>query len=288
MVTYPIIGKAKDAFVEKDVCGSKMRLYFQDKGITRELYAFGKRENFATDLILNKSLIAPEQIVLDIGANIGYYALMEGKAVGPKGKVYAVEPVPRNFQILRENIRLNSLENVEAFNFALGDKNGSTKMHISNKSNWSRVIKTNIPDKIEEIIDVEMKTVDNFIENKPTPSFIRMDVEGYEVNILRGMENLIKNDRLSIFVEFHPQFISNEDKKYFFDVLEGNKFKIKYFFMNPHLFQNPITEFAYVQLNQSESYYGKFFEIDDYSEIFKMMVSYDFKRMPHLFFQKGD
>jgi FkbM family methyltransferase len=288
LVTYPIFLNRREEYVIKNICGSNMRLYLRDKGISRELYAFGKRENYSTDLILKDRLINPNQIVLDIGANIGYYALMEAKTVGPNGKVYAVEPVPKNFKVLKENVEMNELNNVELFNIALGDKDCITKMHVSTKSNWSRIAKKNIPDKIEETISVEMTTVDKFIKNKKVPTFIRMDVEGYEVNILKGMQKLIKQKNLDIFVEFHPQLISIADIKYFFENLEGNQFQIKYYFMNPHLFQNPLTEFSYVHLNQSDSYYGKFFKTLDYSTVLKMVSTYDFKRMPHFLFHKGD
>lgn len=217
--------------IEKDINGYKMKLYLKDKGIARELYAFGKREGFATDIILKNNIIEKDQVVLDIGANIGYYALMESRIVGPKGIVYAVEASPFNHAILEENVGINKFKNITTYNLALGDQTGKAKMFISPRSNWSKIVENaSSPDSIQDTIEVDMLTTDEFLKDKKTPSFIRMDVEGYEVNILRGMEKTLRNSPLCLFIEFHSHLINRDDRIEFFNILERNGFEIRYFF----------------------------------------------------------
>ena len=101
--------------ITKTVNGYKMNLHLHDKGISKELFTYGKREHLSTDLVLEGKVIKPGDVVLDLGANIGYYALMESMIVGGEGKVYAVEPSPENYKMLKENIELNGFTNIEKY-----------------------------------------------------------------------------------------------------------------------------------------------------------------------------
>jgi ubiquinone/menaquinone biosynthesis C-methylase UbiE len=94
----------KEEKVVRKINNYKMNLYLSDKGIARELFSYGKREHFTTDLVQEGNIIKTGDVILDLGANIGYCALMEAKMVGPTGKIYAVEPSPINFNRLKENI----------------------------------------------------------------------------------------------------------------------------------------------------------------------------------------
>jgi len=263
-----------------------MHLDLSDKGISRELLIFKKREYYGTDLLYSGELIKSGNTVLDIGANIGYFALLESKIVGPSGKVYAVEPSPVNYQRLNENIKLNKFNNIETFNLALGDKNGQAKMFISSRSNWSRLIEIDMPDSINEVVDVDMLTVDEFLKDKQPPDLIRMDVEGYEINILKGMKDTLKNSNLKIFLEFHARAISKKDTNEFFDSLINNRFDVKYCFLNPSLDQNPFTALAYKHLGEYDFYKGNHFKMN-ISEAKQWVLKTKFMKVPHFVFVKG-
>ena len=90
--------------VLKDVLGSKMYLDETDLGLSWDLITDGIREAYLVEIV--KKELKKGDIVIDIGANIGYYVLLESKIVGEKGKVYAIEPVPQNVDILRKNLFL--------------------------------------------------------------------------------------------------------------------------------------------------------------------------------------
>ncbi len=272
--------------VPRNINNYKMYLYLGDKGIARELFIHKKRELYGTDLFLKGKLVKEGDIVLDIGANIGYFALMESKIVGSSGTVYAVEPSPVNYQRLNENIKLNEFNNIQTFNLALGDKNGKTKMFISNKSNWSRLIERDLPDKVNQILDVEIQTVDHFLKEKPKPSFIRMDVEGYEINIIKGITQTLNLEKLGVFIEFHPSILSKNDVAEIFHVFREKGFEVKYCFINPMLDKNPFIKFAYKMLGEYDFYAGKFYQMN-MIETEKWVLNTKLMKCPHIYFCKG-
>lgn len=273
--------------ITKTINGYKINLYLHDKGISRELFTYGKREHLSTDIMLEGKIIKPGDTVLDLGANIGYYALMESMIVGDKGKVYAVEPSPKNYEILRENIELNNFTNIETYNLAMGDHSGKVDMYLSEYSNWSRLVDRNLNDKIHEIVTVDITTVDEFLEGRTQPDLIRMDVEGYEIKIFRGMEQTLKNEKLGIFVELHPTFMSEEENMEIFDLLKENKFRVKLCLLNPSLVRNPVVEFAYKHLGESGDYNGIIYEMT-LQEAREWICTHNIKRLPHFLFQKGE
>ena len=272
--------------VVRDINNYKMYLDLSDKGISRELLIFKKREYYGTDLLCSGELIKQGDTILDIGANIGYFALLESKVVGPSGKIYAVEPSPVNYQRLNENIKLNKCDNIETFNLAIGDKNGQAKMFISSRSNWSRLIERDMPDSINQVVNVDMLTVDDFLKDKQPPDLIRMDVEGYEINILKGMKNTLKKSNLKIFLEFHARTINETDAIEFFDSLINNGFETKHCLLNPSLDQNIFTAFAYKHLGEYDFYKGNHFKMN-ISEAKQWVLKTKFIKVPHFVFAKG-
>lgn len=200
----------------KKILNNKMYLNMDDWGIHRDLFLDGIREPLATHHIME--ILTKEDVVLEVGANIGYYALIESDLCR---KVYAVEPDPRNAYDLKRTIGLNHRDNIEVFEMALGDTKGEKAMYISPKSNWSSFYPLKGAIKKHH---VEMNTVDGFLKDKEFPTIVRMDVEGYEINVLRGMiETLKKTNR--IFVEIHSQIMGTEETKELIEILTGAGFK---------------------------------------------------------------
>ena len=192
-------------YVQREILGSQMILDLKDQGLSRDLLKMGRREVLAVELI--HRALEPGDIVADIGANIGYYTLQEARLVGTKGKVYAIEPAPQNAELLRKNVKANAYENVEIFELALGDENRTSTFYLSRKRNWSSMIKREeATSTITGQIEVEQATFDGFFSTIGVyPTFIRMDVEGYEVEIIKGMTEFLQGDReLTILMEVHP------------------------------------------------------------------------------------
>src|SRR5690554_911772 len=203
-----------------DINGSKMWVLPRSGGIHSDLFLYGRREPICTQYLMQSDLIGRGDCVLDIGANIGYYILLESKLVGSQGKIYAVEPVLNNFNLLTKNVKLNNLANVSTHQLAIGDRNCEAKIYVSNQANLCRMEKYEDTD-IVDTQEVEVKTVDTFLKNKETPKLIRMDVEGYEYEVLKGMSQTLKKD-IALLIEVHPQFLRGKIDD-FLNILEKNK-----------------------------------------------------------------
>ena len=165
------------------------------------------------------SWIKPGMVALDIGADIGYYTLLFAKIVGPKGKIYSFEPIPEAKWYLDKNIKNNNLNNVKTFSFALFDKQGNVCLEdpfIKSKINLSKKTLR------DNDIMVEMKIFDSWRLNDITEKvdLVKIDVEGSEINTLRGMKATLQNEHPAILVEVHPHqlksfgFIANDLVKF--------------------------------------------------------------------------
>ena len=172
----------------------RLHLDTHDRGLSRTLFLFGKRE--IDHYLILHSAIKPGMNILDIGANIGYYAIMESIAIGPSGKVLAVEPVSSNIKILKRNIDLNSIQNIDVVHGAVSKNTGSAKMFMSTHSNLHTFhSEGSAADYLNPTpVEVPTFTLKDVINNKTEPDLIRMDVEGHEVEILRQLGDLAEND----------------------------------------------------------------------------------------------
>jgi FkbM family methyltransferase len=196
----------------RDVQGSKMCLAIDDKGVSRDLIIRGMRERMETRMI--QKVLSPGMVVIDVGSNIGYYALIEARAVFEKGHVYAIEPEPNNVKLLRQNVELNGYKHVDVFQAGISDETGIAKMYVSEHSNLHNLLRPLHAKNNNSVIEIKVYRLDDFVEeNRIDPesvSLIRMDIEGYEVKALTGMiETMRKAKMLKLFIEFHPQYIKN-------------------------------------------------------------------------------
>jgi len=223
-----------------EVNKSKMLVFPKKGAIHRELFLHKKREVICTDHLIGDGIIKEGDSVLDIGANIGYYVLIESRLVGSNGKVYAVEPVRGNLELLKKNVRLNNLRNVETFQIACGKCDRESVIYVSNFSNLCSMNKNTTEGKILEIQSVTEQTVDTFLKNKLLPSLIRMDVEGYEYEIFSGMTQTLKGD-VRILVELHPNYLSDEKLNEIFKILRQNKFCVRFAVFEPKVEESKIV-----------------------------------------------
>ncbi|MCW4019539.1 MAG: FkbM family methyltransferase [Candidatus Bathyarchaeota archaeon] len=205
---------------------SKMILYPKKGAIHFDLFLYKKREPICTEYLLNSGILKEGDVALDIGANIGYYALTESRIVGEKGKVYAVEPVQENFDLLKKNVTLNSLKNVGSFRFAFGGSTKRGKIYVSESVNLCAMDKDSVGGVIVGEEDVQVETVDSFLKDKQYPQLIRMDVEGYEYEIFKGMPKTLKGD-VRILIELHPRIL-REKLDALFQILEQNNFRVRF------------------------------------------------------------
>jgi len=285
--TIARMGNRMTTYYKIIINDSLMYIDFRDNGISKELYVNKKREPFSTDFM--KKIIREDDIVIDIGANIGYYVLLEAQLIG-KGRVYAIEPIPTNRTLLEKNIELNLYKNVCVFNYAIGDRIGKGKMYIYNKGNWCSFIKNPNETVIEEK-NFPIITLDSFIKEHlyQSPTFIRMDVEGYECQIIRGMPKLLEEKKpLVIFMELHPPWLnlmSESNTEEIIDTLKRNGFKVKAIFLEP---VPPCNNKDIILLNKLRKIMGlpEFGLIgESYGELYKLLDE-DLQCIPMVFFER--
>lgn len=198
------------------------------KGIQKQLIVNGDRETLAVETLRNE--LKKGDVVLEAGANIGYYVLLESKPIGDKGLIYAVEPSKENYSRLRKNIKHNKLKNIKTYNFAFSDKDEKGFLEVLPHSNMNRIIKEKSP--LKNVEKVKITTIDNFLKNEKKPDVVRMDVEGDEYHILKGMEKLLeKNPPRLLYIETHFKHMGKEKSKEFLKKLRKWGYEIKYCFL---------------------------------------------------------
>jgi FkbM family methyltransferase len=143
-------------------------------------------------------------VALDVGANVGAYALLFGRWVRPGGRVYAFEPAPDAFDGLSRHVALNGLGDVVTpVRAAAAGASGTASLRVDGISGANRLSEGDGGGSI----DVEAVTIDDFCARKGIrPSIIKIDVEGAELEVLRGARETIRigGDDLALFVEMHP------------------------------------------------------------------------------------
>lgn len=183
--------------------GFKLFIEFTD--VSAPLFYFGNYEVEETNTICNN--VKPYMIVMDIGANIGFFTLLMARLVGPEGTVHSFEPNPDIQRRLKENIKINpdlSDDRIKLYEMALGARNGKTTFYcpiIGHEGVGG--IKNTERAPLEKTITVKVNTLDDFIikNNIKKIDFIKMDIEGGELDVLKGADYTLNKIRPIILFE---------------------------------------------------------------------------------------
>jgi FkbM family methyltransferase len=204
-------------------------------------------ESFETNVF--RQLLQPGMVVADIGANIGYYSIIAARHVGEKGMVYAFEPEPVSRSFLEKNVRENDYKNVQISDVAVGDKQGTVKLHVSktNKGNHSIVPLKRRAREFSKAIDVATISFDGFCKQNHISSvdLVKIDVEGAEELVLKGMQDALRQPTITLCIEFFPDALrdAGSDPIKFLDTLASYGFSL--FLMNGQSHRlDPITNFS--------------------------------------------
>jgi FkbM family methyltransferase len=143
--------------------------------------------------------------VIDVGANIGYYSLLLGQWVGPKGSVHAFEPQPVIFEQLCRHIILNKIDWIKPHQRALGDT--IEQRFMTDIPEWNKGMQRIATDKDKGVNQVEITTLDEFVkyEELDRIDFIKVDIEGYEFKFLKGAKQSLNKFRPLILIELNPE-----------------------------------------------------------------------------------
>ncbi len=176
-------------------------LYKHLFSIYRKMYFNFKNKKDKHHLKLIRGLIKPGSVALDIGANIGFFSSFLSDCVGEAGHVYCFEPDVVNFGHLKNE--LCEKKNVSLFQKAIASETGVLTLYTSGMLNVDH--RTYKPEKHESEYTVEKISVDDFVKNKFKVDFIKMDIQGFEMEALQGMKQTFDaNPELNIFAEFWP------------------------------------------------------------------------------------
>lgn len=162
----------------------------------------GNYEPEKTNTIINS--VKPNDIALDVGAHIGYFSMLMSKIVGSNGHVYAFEPRPLNQKMLSKNIEVNNCANVTILTSAIGNFIGKVNFDATTGTGTGHVTE-------DGNISVSITTIDNFCNEKNIkPSYIKIDIEGGELDALNGAEQTIIKFKPKILLATHGYEIDKE------------------------------------------------------------------------------
>lgn len=182
--------------------------FFRNKG-----YWFYGRDRERESMNLFARLIRDGDVVFDVGGNIGYMALYFARLVGTRGKCFTFEPASSNLPYIRVNIGRATYKNVVLFEIAVGAENGVTSFWSEDLTGqngsiipgYSAVQTTAKSHGVRAQtleVAVEVVTLDSFVQRMGVvPNFVKIDVEGAESLVLRGMENILTGARPRIMIE---------------------------------------------------------------------------------------
>lgn len=142
-------------------------------------------------------------VFCDIGANIGFFSLIAARKVGPQGCVYAFEPVPANASAIVRSARVNHFHNVTVFAEAIGGATGRAELLLARHIGGAMLASAGAPPDMRGRIEVDVVTLDEAIVRRGLrpPSLIKIDVEGAEIDALRGMAEILRVHRPTVIYE---------------------------------------------------------------------------------------
>jgi FkbM family methyltransferase len=189
-----------------------------DDLVGRTLYLNGVFEPMGTAAA--RALVEPGAVVFDVGAHVGYYSLLFSRLAGPRGLVQAFEPVPETAARLRSNLARNPAleETVRVLEFALSDGDGRMTMHVAGPTNpgASHVVTTVEVDDphrraagVTRTKDVECRAGDSVWAElgRPNVGLVKIDVEGHELHVLRGLHETLRASRCPVLTEVRDRLL---------------------------------------------------------------------------------
>jgi len=172
--------------------------------IDRTIFCTGEWEPHETQVIAR--ILKPGDSFADVGANIGYFALLAAKIVGPEGHVYAFEANPETYKLLQDNIARNGAANVTAHHLAIGEDAGHAVIHRHEAGNAGRDVAMVAQDG-ETGDQVRMERLDSVLGDASI-KLIKLDIEGGEAKALRGAQAILEGeDAPQLLFELTPQFL---------------------------------------------------------------------------------
>lgn len=159
-------------------------------------------ERIVTEMLISE--LSNSRCFVDVGTHLGYYTCLASKIL-TKGYIYGFEMDKLSFNLLKKNINLNNIKNVNVFNYAVGDTEGVVKFAKLKYPSSELSISMGGSSRKDLMVSVRSITLDDFFENKALkPDVVKIDVEGAEMKVLKGMKNLLEKNDIKLYLEIHP------------------------------------------------------------------------------------
>lgn len=181
-----------------------------------------KKWNYLKEASVMNSFIENGDVIYDCGANIFDHSIFFALN-NPQSKIIAFEPVKEYFEMGKNNASYFNVKNLIPLNVALGDTEGELEISVDNEG--SSLTFDHSSSK-KELVRIE--TIDHLVSTKqiPKPGFIKIDVEGFALPLLKGSLETIKNSKPIIIIEVHPQFVGFDEAKEKIRLLESLGYKV--------------------------------------------------------------
>lgn len=178
--------------------------YDNDKYVGKSLSEYGEWSESEVELI--KGLVTKNEVIIEIGSNIGTHTVPLAKHLSNGGKIYAFEPQSQNRKLLEQNIKDNDIENVQISKIAISSKEGKAYMNTFANDKLSNYGDARIfRDEFDNSECVQVKTLDEFFYNnfdgENSVRLIKFDVQGQELNVIIGSEKLINEYKPILYLE---------------------------------------------------------------------------------------
>jgi FkbM family methyltransferase len=227
-VPHNPIQKKVGRFVTRFMMRRPIRATAVGRRAYARMYLVGKRLAERREQDLLRRHLRPGMTVFDLGANVGFYTEQFSRLIGSSGKVYAFEPDPFCSEILRDRVR--RLENVQVESVALGERRGEVTLYCSNRDRAENRTHPFDPGVPAEAVRVPVRTLDGFCRSRHVTRVdaVKMDVEGDEVHVLRGMsETMARTPPAWMFIEFCPAQLrgAGSSPEEFWDLLEERGYR---------------------------------------------------------------
>lgn len=205
----PAIGRLASAFNGSGLWRREQAVWGQRMGsrtFDRTLYLWMHRQGFmgVPERSVLGRLVRPGMTAVDVGANLGLYSALISRLVGPGGRVVSFEPDPDLFALLVENCAANGAANVEAHCLALGSVPDRMVLQRLTLNSGDNHLGSAGRAAFRRPVEVNVASLDALIPGL-RPDFIKIDVQGWELKVLGGMERTLReSDRVGIYMEFWP------------------------------------------------------------------------------------
>jgi FkbM family methyltransferase len=191
---------------------------FLDKYDMNQLSVLGQEGKDYHEISFIRDKIGKGDKVLDVGANIGTYTVLLSNWVGSTGTVYSFEPSKDNCEIIKKTLKINNMENVKLIEKAVTNFNGQSNLDVGVDCTGYYITR----DIVSKSSIVQCVKLDDIFKNNEKIDFMKLDAEGQELNVLKGMHELLKQPQLKIMMEFEPETHSKEnDPEKTLDLLES-------------------------------------------------------------------